>query len=518
MVRKCAFPNCENKMWRNRRSFHRLPYKYPDITKLWLVVLKIDENTPVHSLRLADHRVCGDHFDQDDYLPTKEGQSKLFLKRDAIPKGIPDRVELNGKQTRQHNVKVEDVKEPASERGRRKLRKLSVPVLFEWNNYSFKPERLGMCERSGGHMKGETSQEEKMDVSLREHDYALAPDCTVVDLIHSENETLRNEIHQLRRQMDDLTMRQRFGIHRFSGSDEDIRFFTRFSSYDALMRFWDLIHPLVPFMVRVTKAQTAAESVDVTESDATATNSLQPIDEMFLFLNYLALGSKLRDLAHKYGIHQSTVSWIIITWSNCLYAVLGSVRIWMSEEKIREHLPAEFKEYSDTRVILTCMELKCQCPSSPLLQSEVFSSYKSHHTLKGLIGIAPHGAVTFVSPLCPGSISDKQILRQSGIGSLLTPEMAIMVDRGFLVDDVVPCKIYKPAFLSGKDKTPASEVRETQATAHLREHVECHISKVKQHKFFDTVIPLKMFGNINQLYTVACLLTNYENGQLGQSS
>ncbi|XP_049420266.1 uncharacterized protein LOC125881230 isoform X2 [Epinephelus fuscoguttatus] len=377
------------------------------------------------------------------------------------------------------------MKEPASERGRRKLRKLSVPVLFEWNNYLFKPERLGMCERSGGHMKGETSQEEKMDVSLREHDYALAPAHIVVDLIHSENETLRNELHQLRRQMNDLTMRQRFGIHRFSGSDEDIRFFTRFSSYDALMRFWDLIHPLVPFMVRVTKAQTAAErSVDVTESDATV-NSLQPIDEMFLFLNYLALGSKLRDLAHKYGIHQSTVSRIIITWSNCLYAVLGSVRIWMSEEKIREHLPAEFKEYSDTRVILTCMELKCQCPSSLLLQS---------------------------------SISDKQILRQSGIGSLLTPEMAIMVDRGFLVDDVVPCKIYKPAFLSGKDKTPASEVRETQATAHLREHVECHISKVKQHKFFDTVIPLKLFGNINQLYTVACLLTNYENGQLGQSS
>ncbi len=78
------------------------------------------------------------------------------------------------------------------------------------------------------------------------------------------------------------------------------------------------------------------------------THSLQPIDEMFMFLNYLALGSKQRNLADRYGVHQSTVSRIITTWSNFLYTVLGSVRIWIPEEKIREHLPAEFKDYADT--------------------------------------------------------------------------------------------------------------------------------------------------------------------------
>ncbi|KAF7641614.1 hypothetical protein LDENG_00276260 [Lucifuga dentata] len=186
----------------------------------------------------------------------------------------------------------------------------------------------------------------------------------------------------------------------------------------------------------------------------------------------------------------------------------------MPEEKSREHLPAEFKDYADTTVILDCTELRCQCPSSPLLQSEVFSVYKSHCTLKGLIGVAPHGAVTFISPLYAGSISDKKIIQESGILSLLRPGMAIMVDRGFLVDDIVPCKIYRPAFLSGRSQMPASEVRETQAIARLRVHVERLIHRVKEHKFFDTEIPLRLFGNINQLYTVACLLTNYENGPL----
>uniref|UniRef100_A0A3B3IKM4 THAP-type domain-containing protein n=1 Tax=Oryzias latipes TaxID=8090 RepID=A0A3B3IKM4_ORYLA len=244
------------------------------------------------------------------------------------------------------------------------------------------------------------------------------------------------------------------------------------------------------------------------------TRFLQPMDEMFMFLNYLALGSKQRDLADRYGVHQSTVSRIITTWSNFLYTVLGSVRIWIPEEKIRAHLPAEFKDYADTTVILDCTELRCQCPSSPLLQSEMFSAYKSHCTLKGLLGVAPHGAVTFISQLYAGSISDKQITRESGILSLLRPGMAIMVDRGFLVDDLVPCKIYRPAFLSGRSQMSACEVRETQAIARLRVHVERLIRRVKEHKFFDTEIPLRLFGNINQLYTVACLLTNYENGPL----
>ncbi|XP_078019221.1 uncharacterized protein LOC117263461 [Epinephelus lanceolatus] len=56
----------------------------------------MDENTPVDSLRLANHRVCSDHFNQEDYLPTKEGLSKFFLKRNAIPKGIPDADRVEG--------------------------------------------------------------------------------------------------------------------------------------------------------------------------------------------------------------------------------------------------------------------------------------------------------------------------------------------------------------------------------------------------------------------------------------
>ena len=61
-------------------------------------------------------------------------------------------------------------------------------------------------------------------------------------------------------------------------------------------------------------------------------------------------------------------------------------------------MPADFKEkFPTTRVIIDCTEVRCEMPSSLLLNSELFSSYKNHVTLKGLVGIAPSGAIPFIT-------------------------------------------------------------------------------------------------------------------------
>ena len=238
------------------------------------------------------------------------------------------------------------------------------------------------------------------------------------------------------------------------------------------------------------------------------------IDELFLFLVYLSLGLKEKDLGDRFSIHQSTVSRIIKTWVNFLYTLLGAVGIWMSPETIRATMPSVFSKYSDTQVLIDCTEMRCQMPSSLLLQSEMFSQYKSHTTLKGMIGVSPHGAVTFISSLYSGSISDKELFRQSGIVPLLDKDMAVMVDKGFRIDDLVPCKVYRPPFLSKKSQLSHGEVLVTQDIARLRIHVERTIRRIKENKLFDTIIPLTICGSINQLFAVACLLTNYQNKPL----
>ena len=97
----------------------------------------------------------------------------------------------------------------------------------------------------------------------------------------------------------------------------------------------------------------------------------------------------------RFKVSKSAVSMIFITWANYLYVLLGIIPIWPSRSKVDKLMPQSFKSlYSKTRVTLDCTELKVQKPiaSSKVLNSQLFSNYKSHTTLKGLIGISPHGS------------------------------------------------------------------------------------------------------------------------------
>ncbi|KAJ8273933.1 hypothetical protein GJAV_G00107130 [Gymnothorax javanicus] len=337
-----------------------------------------------------------------------------------------------------------------------------------------------------------------------------------MDMSASAAEDVSTEVEELRKEIQELRLQREFGLQRFAGSDADIRFYTRFPSYEHLMSFWSLIEPCIYKMVRVTRAKSAAKRNEevVTPARSSTRQVLQPIDEFFLFLSYLSVGLKERDLANRFSIHQSTVSRIIATWTSFLYTALGSVCIWLTPAEVQANLPEEFQDFPDTQVILDCTELRCQTPSSPLLQSEMYSTYKSHCTMKALVGIAPHGAVTFISELYGGSVSDKEIFKQSGIAELLTEDMAVMVDKGFLISDCCKCKVYCPPFLSKQTQMPAYQVKETQAIARLSVHVERVIRRIKENKLFDGTITLSHAYNINELWAVACLLSNHQNKAL----
>ena len=140
------------------------------------------------------------------------------------------------------------------------------------------------------------------------------------------------------------------------------------------------------------------------------------IDELFMLIVRIRLGLFQHDLAHRLNIHISSVSRKIATWADYLYFWGGSQPIWPCRADVFAKMSGEFRKlYPTTRVILDCTEFFVETPSSLLLQSQLYSSYKSNTTLKSLIGISPHGAITFVSSLHLGAISDKEITRCSGI-------------------------------------------------------------------------------------------------------
>lgn len=466
----CCVPLCTaSSKFNGVLSFHGFPTQ-PDQRGQWLVNIRRDNFT------ISSHsKVCSRHFATDQLV------------------------------------------EPTTLEGRRRLVKGAVPTLFEWNSYTVEPPRRSVWERVERPIEIAPPEEEEEHIGVtNDHDYCSVPEPAAMDMSTSAAEDVSTEVEELRKEIQELRLQQKFGLQRFAGSDTDIRFYTRFSSYEHLMLFWSLIEPCIYKMVRVTRAKSAAKRNEevVTPARSSTRQVLQPIDEFFLFLSYLSAGLKERDLANRFSIHQSTVSRIIATWTSFLATALGSVCIWLTPAEVQANLPEEFQDFPDTQVILDCTELRCQTPSSPLLQSEMYSTYKSHCTMKALVGIAPHGAVTFISELYGGSVSDKEIFKQSGIAELLTEGMAVMVDKGFLISDCCKCKVYCPPFLSKQTQMPAYQVKETQAIARLRVHVERVIRRIKENKLFDGTMTLSHAYNINELWAVACLLSNYQNKAL----
>lgn len=178
-------------------------------------------------------------------------------------------------------------------------------------------------------------------------------------------------------------------------------------------------------------------------------------------------------------------------------------------------MPEAFKEkYTSTRVIIDCTEVCCQMPSSLLLNSELFSSYKNHTTLKALVGISPKGSMTFIGQLYTGSISDKEIVEHSGFLKLPFEQGdSVMADKGFTIEDVLPlgASLNIPPFLGMSDQMPAEDVIKTQEIASLRIHVERAINKIKNFLIFDGVIPISQFCIVNQMRCVRAMICNFQD-------
>ena len=167
--------------------------------------------------------------------------------------------------------------------------------------------------------------------------------------------------------------------------DEMIQFYTGFSSSNVLWSFIDVIKPSAEkmrtcawYQVQHGRAKKPGEGMINKVFVNMKKQSLAIEDQLFMWLRKVKLG---------FNVSVSTVSRMVITWSNFLYFTLGYLPLWSSRSQIRKTMPTSFKDsFSNVRVIIHCTEMKVQTPSSLALHSEFWSSYKSATTFKGLVG------------------------------------------------------------------------------------------------------------------------------------
>ena len=82
-------------------------------------------------------------------------------------------------------------------------------------------------------------------------------------------------------------------------------------------------------------------------------------DEFMMIRMRLQMGLTEIDLSERFDSSEYTVSFILVTWLNCMYIILGSLKIWPYRKIIMENCPENFKEkYPNTLIVIDTTELK----------------------------------------------------------------------------------------------------------------------------------------------------------------
>ena len=149
--------------------------------------------------------------------------------------------------------------------------------------------------------------------------------------------------------------------------------------------------------------------------------------------------------------------------------------------------------------------------------SLLYSNYKHNLSAKYLIGVAPNGAITFVSNGYLGSVSDKMVTDDSSILNHMKAGDLILADKGFLLHDIIPQGVFLnlPAFLRGKSKFSKAEAIFSTKIARSRIHVERAIERLRNYNVLKKISAHeRCFAD--KLVQVCAALVNFQSPIIGK--
>ena len=229
------------------------------------------------------------------------------------------------------------------------------------------------------------------------------------------------------------------------------------------------------------------------------------VDQFFLTLVKLRHGTKFEYLADQAGLsHPSTMVDYFWKWVDLITSQLRFIIAWPDRERIFKTIPPHFKaSFPRLTGIIDCSEFFIETPGPVKARAQCYSNYKKHTTVKLLIACTPLGAVSFLSPLYGGRISDVNLVRECGF---LSPSLhshgdQILADRGFTMKDefagYLGVEPIVPAFCKGKAQFSSEEVQSSRNMSSVRIHVERVIGLLKNRfAILQGVLPLRLIKSI----------------------
>ena len=293
-------------------------------------------------------------------------------------------------------------------------------------------------------------------------------------------------------------------LNSLEGDDELVKKLTGLSSFKMLQVVYSHIKPFLP-----------------------TSTKLAPFQQLLSTLIRMRLNIDFYFLGFIFGVDCSTMSRVFSATIDVLNTELvPHVVFWPDREQLYKTMPMCFRLsiYRKCAVIIDCFEIFTERPSDLLARAQTYSQYKSHNTAKYLIGIAPQGAVIYISKGWGGRTSDKYITENCGFLRNLTPGDQVLADRGFPVAETVGlhgCSLHIPDFTKGQTQLSAQAVERTRSLASVRIHVERVIGAVRQkYTILQSTVPITLLKcdkecgltTLDKIVRVACALTNVCQG------
>ena len=507
----CCILCGKKKSARHSASLHRFPTKR-EIRDQWLSSLSLTE----HDITV-NSRVCIVHF------------------RDGNPTNVPSR-----------SVGHKFAARPAddSERSKRARKRGAASVLNALPNTKKTctitesesdlppppppppPPLIATPDKTLAERRGSQSLDSELDVSCIGNTSGTSRSCTpccmpslspmisptpTSDFNNTDNASLVARIQFL--EAENAALHQKlartgkavFRVEHIAHNDSLITLYTGFPSYEVFISFFEFLGPAVHHL-HYHGSKSMGKRHRKTKLD--------PLNQFFLMLVKLKLDLNMCDMAFRFGVSSTSVSRYVITWICFLYHQLNELVWYPSTEQVKGTMPMVFREkYPSTVAIIDSSEIFIEIPSDLVLQSSSWSNYKHHNTAKFLVACTPNGAISFISPVYLGSISDPELTKVSGFLERVAPCVSIMADRGFTIRDLlsaIGADLNLPPFLRGKKQLSAEEVAEGRSIASLRIHVERAIGRMKHFCILTSTIRLKMARILDQIVTVCAYLSNFQ--------
>jgi len=174
-----------------------------------------------------------------------------------------------------------------------------------------------------------------------------------------------------------------------------------------------------------------------------------------------------------------------------------------------EEFVAQIPQVKD--VFIDATERPIRRPGKNKVQNEHYSGRKQRHTKKSLVVGDEQGWILMLPPTKPGRRSDYFRFKQSGIGDIVPPDVAVWVDLGFfgIEKDYPQLEVVIPHKKPKKGDLTPEQRQENTIISHLRVKIEHTICRLKR---FRAVADI--YRNHNSLWAdkfilIAAGLSNY---------